>query len=144
MRGFTFSAISVALMASNALAEIGFNSTDSDANFDGVISSSVLSSDCATAYAEKLACSNLLFQLRDSVNGPALMTSENLKTLCTTDCLDALNEWDTTLNDKCDPDDKAAVAKLEKGGEYLSLVLQNKHALQENLYWIFCLKDEDK
>ncbi|KAA8911128.1 hypothetical protein FN846DRAFT_467291 [Sphaerosporella brunnea] len=144
MRTTTFSLLSMALMASSAFAEVSFNSTDSESNFDGVVPAIVLSKDCAAAYSEKLQCSDLLFKLRDSENGPAHFTASDLKDFCTTDCVNSLNDWDKTLNEKCTSGDKKAVAKLERGGDYLGLVLKNRHSLQENLYWAFCLKDDRK
>ncbi|KAF8246786.1 hypothetical protein K440DRAFT_683731 [Wilcoxina mikolae CBS 423.85] len=134
----------VALMAGIAFAEISFNSTDKEHNFNGIIPASSLTKDCVTAYAQKLQCSPLLFKLRDSTNGPTLFTEKNLKELCTSDCADSLNSWDKELNKACTDDDVKALKNVGESGEYLSLVLDNDHAIQKNLYWAFCLQEEDK
>ena len=55
--------------------------------------------------------------------------------------MDSLNEWDTNLQGSCNDRDKNFVDSL-KSGVYLGLALEDKHSVQENLYWSFCLKDE--
>lgn len=141
MRTSTISLVAAALMAHSAFAKVSFNSTASDYKFDGVIPSGVLSKECGAVYAKELSCPELLFELRDQSTGPTLFKKTVLEEFCTSDCIDSLNSWDKELNKTCTDKDKAAVAKLSSGGEYLALALNNAHQIQENLYWTFCLAD---
>jgi hypothetical protein len=142
MRSPVIHALCTNLMVGIASTEISFNSTDKGHSFNGIVLASLLTKNCATTYTQKLECSSLLFELRDSINGPALFTEKNLKELCTSDCVDSLNSWDKKLNKVCTDNDVKALKDAGESSEYLSLILKNDHAIQKNLYWAFCLQEE--
>jgi len=135
------SLISAFLFLTIAQAKVTFNTTVKDFDYDGIVPAAGLSESCAHAYAAQISCTDHLFKLRDSERGSKLFRAKDLAEFCTEDCVDSLNEWDTNLQGSCNDRDKNFVDSL-KSGVYLGLALEDKHSVQENLYWSFCLKDE--
>ena len=135
------SLISAFLFLTIAQAKVSFNTTVKGFDYDGIVPAAGLSDSCAHAYAAQVSCTNHLFKLRDSEKGRKLFRTNELAEFCTEDCVDSLNEWDTNLQGSCNDRDKNFVDGL-KSGVYLGLALEDKHSVQENLYWSFCLKDE--
>ncbi|RPA96678.1 hypothetical protein L873DRAFT_1693815 [Choiromyces venosus 120613-1] len=135
------SIISAFLFLTIAQAKVSFNSTLKDFDYDGIIPVAGLSQSCAEAYAAQVSCTDHLFMLRDSKRGSKLFRTDDLTNFCTDTCVDSLNMWDTNLQGSCNDKDKEFVDSL-KSGVYLGMALEDKHSVQENLYWSFCLKDE--
>ncbi|PUU82460.1 hypothetical protein B9Z19DRAFT_968178 [Tuber borchii] len=124
-----------------AQAKVSFNTTVKGFDYDGIIPAASLSASCAHAYAAQVSCTDHLFKLRDLERGSKLFRTNDLAEFCTEGCVDSLNDWDTNLQGSCDDRDMNFVNSL-KSGVYLGLALKDKHSVQENLYWSFCLKDE--
>ncbi|CUS13043.1 unnamed protein product [Tuber aestivum] len=135
------SLISASLFLTLAQAKVNFNTTVKDFDYDGIVPAANLSESCAQAYAARVSCTDHLFKLRDSEKGSKLFRNDDLAEFCTEDCVDSLNEWDTNLQGSCDDRDKVFADSL-KSGVYLGMALKDKHSIQENLYWAFCLKDQ--
>lgn len=141
MRSIQFSFLWAAVILGQASAEVSFNSTLADSDFDGTVPANTISEKCGAAYAATVKCSDLLFRLRDSEMGPEYFTQKDLGDFCSTDCIDSLNNWDKKIQEDCTDEDKLAVEDPTGSVLYLSMVLEDRHSIQENLYWTFCLKD---
>ncbi|CAZ83313.1 unnamed protein product [Tuber melanosporum] len=135
------SLISAFLFLTLARARVSFNTTVKGFDYDGIVPATGLSESCAEAYAARVSCTDHLFKLRDLEKGSKLFRTKELAQFCTQDCVDSLNEWDTNLQGSCDDRDKNFANSLGSG-VYLGMALKDKHSVQENLYWSFCLKDE--
>jgi len=135
------SLISAFLFLTIAQAKVSFNTTVKGFDYDGIIPAASLSASCAQAYAAQVSCTDHLFKLRDLESGSKLFRANDLAQFCTEDCVNSLNDWDTNLQGGCNDRDMNIVNSL-KSGVYLGLALKDKHSVQENLYWSFCLKDE--
>jgi hypothetical protein len=141
MQSIYFSLFSLLLLGL-VQANVSFNSTLKDADFDGRVPVNSISAKCAEAYAAPLKCTDHLFRLRDEDKGPKLFNNNDLGLFCTSDCIDSLNAWDMKLQAACSEADKLLVEDPTGSVKFLSMALEDKHSVQENLYWAFCLKDE--
>ncbi|KAI5778179.1 hypothetical protein EDC01DRAFT_377325 [Geopyxis carbonaria] len=137
----TLSILAVALGASGALGEISINSTNTEYGYKGEMRG--LSEKCSVAYSAKIQCSDLLFKFRNATLGPELFTESNLKDLCTTDCIDSLNDWDKKIQEDCNEKDQEQMEDPSGNTPiYFHMALMSFHEIQENLYWPFCIKDQ--
>lgn len=137
----TLLSIPLLFLLSFTQAQVSFNSTLKTYDFYGVVPASSVSKQCGEAYAARVQCTDHLFKLRDKEKGPKMFSNRELSKFCTTDCIDSLNAWDMNLQGSCTDEDKLVVEDPTGAAPYLALVLRNKHSIQENMYWTFCLKD---
>ena len=131
MRSPSAHLLGAALTTSSASAEVRFNCTDGESNFNGIVPAGSLLEDCTAAYAKSLTVLPPPSRLRGNSSGPALFTEGSLKELCTPEFVDSLDDWDKELNKVCTDDDIKSLEEAGGAGQYLALAPENSRSIQK-------------